>query len=98
MLSASGIQLAIMPAELKGFQMIRLIMALAILVASVAQADNGCTKMCDPAKSRPCGRSCINKDLNCKYDWATTCSGVKEDQKQGFSADQVKHVDKAPGK
>jgi hypothetical protein len=57
--------------------------ALAFLAISLAPAQlwagdttnkaPGCSRMCDPAKSKPCGMSCISKEFTCHKPVATAC-------------------------
>jgi hypothetical protein len=68
------------------------ILCLALLVSGAAQA--ACLKYCDPAVSKPCGNSCIQKELSCRKDWATTCSGKRPSTaKKAYSESEVKHVE-----
>ena len=54
-------------------------------------ANAACEKMCNPEKSRPCGRSCISKYSRCTKPTTTTCVGVAEDNKVNYA--NPKHVE-----
>ena len=41
------------------------------------RAEATCTRYCDPAKSKPCGKSCISKYFTCRTSWTTACSGKR---------------------
>jgi hypothetical protein len=56
-----------------------------LLVGSVTQAADSCPRYCNPEKSKPCGAGCISKDLTCRKDWTTSCVGVRENKKVGYS-------------
>jgi hypothetical protein len=64
------------------------------LYLSAANAET-CSRMCDPARSRPCGKSCIPKDNNCTMSWTTACVGTKENR-PSINFENPKHLDKAP--
>jgi hypothetical protein len=64
------------------------------LLFSTAKAET-CSRYCDPARSRPCGKSCIPKDNNCTKDWTTACVG-KRPESAAINFENPKHVDKAP--
>ncbi len=55
---------------------ITFIVALSFVVQAQAKE---CSKMCDPARSRPCGNSCISKFNKCRKSWTTACVGTKEE-------------------
>lgn len=63
----------------------QIILALAVLVSG-ATASAECTRMCDPAKSKPCGKSCISKDFKCTKPVTTACVGKKVSLKLGDAA------------
>lgn len=43
---------------------------------SVSFAAENCSRYCHPDRSKPCGSSCIAKDLTCRKSWTTACVGV----------------------
>jgi hypothetical protein len=62
------------------------VIAIATAVLLVASSANAaCEKMCNPEKSRPCGRSCISKYSRCTKPTTTTCVGVAEDNKVNYT-------------
>ena len=44
-------------------------------LSAVAAAD--CLKYCNPEVSKPCGRGCISKAINCHIPWTVACSGIR---------------------
>lgn len=56
----------------------------ALLLSLTLQAQS-CTRYCDPAVSKPCGRACISKSLTCRKSWTTACEGKRPaTSKPGF--------------
>ena len=53
-----------------------------------------CSRYCNPAKSKPCGRGCISKSLNCRKSWTTACVGIRENVKP--KGTKPKHTEMAP--
>jgi hypothetical protein len=53
--------------------------ALVIALLFSAHFSNAadCPRYCDPAKSKPCGASCISNDRQCHKSWTTSCVGVR---------------------
>lgn len=69
---------------------------LGVGVATIAPSANAtCTRYCNPAVSKPCGKACISKYFACHKPTTTACSGTNPNSTGKPIYKNPKHVEPA---